>query len=133
MSGKVSARAKNAKSGHTQNRNQIPQTGNQISPVMQIVRGWLPDRKAAQTLAFLTDLPLSTCQKLLSGERSENREQLEVLLHLECGREILFCLMGEARPDWFGKYRKQLDVVDARKQLQENQRRIEALQAEVFG
>lgn len=133
MSGNVSTRAKNAKSSHPRIRNQIPQTGNQISPVMQIVRGWLPERKAAQTLAFLTDLPLSTCQKLLSGERAENREQLAVLLGLECGREILFAVMGDARPDWFVKYRKQLDVVDARKQLQESQRRIEALQAEVFG
>ena len=133
MAPKVAARAKTAKSGQTRIRNQIPQTGNQISPVMQIVKGWLPERKAAQTLAFLTDLPLSTCQKLLSGERAENREQLAILLGLECGREILFAVMGDARPDWFSRYRKQLDVIDARRALKETAQKVDAIQAEVFG
>lgn len=130
MSGNVSARAKSAKSGHSRIRNQNPQIRNQISPVMQKVRSLLPARKSAQHLAILTDWPLSTCQKLLCGERRENSEQLADLLRSDFGREVLFVVMGEASPDWFTKYRKQLDINEARRKLIENQRTIDALQME---
>lgn len=132
MSGKVSARVKTAKSGHSRIRNQNPQIRNQISPVMQKVKGLLPSQKAAQHLALLTDWPLSTCQKLLSGERHENAKQLIVLLQSDFGRDVLFVLMGVARPDWFSKYSKQLDVIDAHRQLRATRAAVEAIQAEVF-
>lgn len=133
MAGPVRADAKNPKSGHSRIGNQNTQNRNQISPVMQKVRSLLPQQKAAQHLAILTDWPLSTCQKLLCGERHENGEQLQTLLRSEFGRDVLFVVMGDERPEWFSKYRKQLDVGDAKRQLRETQRRIEALQEEVFG
>ena len=130
MSGNVSTRAKNGKSGDSRNGNQNPQKGNQISPVMQTVKGLLPDRKAAQYLAFLIDEPLGQCQKLLCGERHENEEILGKLLRSEFGRDVLFVVMGDARPDWFIKYRKQLDLNDARRKLIDTQRSLDALQQE---
>ncbi|MCF2522343.1 hypothetical protein [Bradyrhizobium sp. G127] len=132
MAGPVRAGLKKRKSGHSRIRNQNTQIRNQISPVMQKVRGLLPQQKAAQHLALLTDWPLSTCQKLLCGERRENAEQLTVLLRSDFGRDILFVLMGEARPDWFSKYSKQLDVIDANRALKEVEAKVETLRAEVF-
>jgi hypothetical protein len=95
---------------------------------MQKVRDLLPAHKSAHHLAILIDEPLGNCQKLLCGVRSENAAQLAKLLRSEFGREVLFALMGEARPDWFTRYRKQLDVNAARKQLAETQRAIETMQ-----
>jgi hypothetical protein len=98
---------------------------------MACVRGLLPQAKAAHHLAILIDEPLGNCQKLLSGHRTENAAQLAKLLRSELGRDVLFALMGEARPDWFTKYRKQLDVNAARKKLIEAQREIDGLQREL--
>lgn len=113
-------------------RNQNATAGNQISPVMLRVKSLLPPVKAAQHLAILIDEPLSNCQKLLAGFRSENSAVLTKLLRSPMGREVLFALMGDESPEWFSKYRKQLDVNAARRQLLESQRAIEALQAEAI-
>ncbi len=43
---------------------------------MQKMRGSLKHVKAAQELMFLTGQPLSICQKVLCGQRIENREML---------------------------------------------------------
>jgi hypothetical protein len=128
MTRKLSPDRDTAKSGHCPKRNQNAETRNPISPVMARVKALLPDVKAAQHLAILIDEPLSNCQKLLCGVRRENDEQLKKLLRSDLGREVLFALMGDARPDWFSKYAKQLDVNGARKKLQEMQREIEAMQ-----
>lgn len=132
MVGSVAARAKNPKSGHSRIRNQKPQIRNQISPVMQMVRDLLPQQKAAQHLAILTDWPLSNCQKLLCGERRENAEQLRDLLRSKFGKDVLFAVMGSERPEWFSKYQKQLDVIDAHRALKETEKRVEAIRAQVF-
>ncbi|MDN3278814.1 hypothetical protein QWJ07_31445 [Frankia sp. RB7] len=97
---------------------------------MRAVQGLLPAVKAAQHLHILTDVPVSTCEKLLSGQRGESAETLIALLQSDLGREVLFALMGEARPAWFTRYRKQLDVNAARRQLEESRRVIEQLQKE---
>jgi hypothetical protein len=130
MTGKVAKGRRQAKNANSRIRNQNPQIRNQISPVMQKMRDLLPAQKAAQNLALLIDEPLSTCQKLLCGERSENSAILTKLLQSIHGREVLFVLMGDERPDWFSKYRKQLDVNAARRQLRETERAIERLQQE---
>ena len=111
-------------------RNQIETGGNQISLVMLKVKSLLPPVKAAQHLAILIDEPISNCQKLLAGFRTQNSAVLSKLLRSHMGRDVLFALMGDATPDWFSKYRKQLDVNAARRQLEEAKRSIEALQAE---
>jgi len=123
--------AKVTKSRHSRIRESIPRKGNPISPVMQKLRGLLPAHKPARHLALLIDAPLPHCQKLLCGERRENSEILTALLRSAHGREVLFALMGEARPDWFARYSRQLDLNAARRQLEENRRAIEALQTEM--
>lgn len=110
---------------------QSKQTARQsISPVMQKVQDRLPRHKPAVHLNILTDIPVSTGEKLLSGQRGESAETLIALLRSSLGRDVLFALMGDATPEWFVRYRKQLDVNAARRQLAEAQRQIEALQAE---
>lgn len=128
MTSPVARARSNAKSAHFPNRNQEAQIRNRISPVMARVKALLPETKAAHHLSILIDEPLGNCQKLLSGHRSENAGQLAKLLRSALGRDVLFALMGEARPDWFSKYQKQLDVNAARRKLIEAQREIEAVQ-----
>ncbi|NPU69973.1 hypothetical protein HL667_33630 [Bradyrhizobium sp. 83012] len=128
MTSKVARDRSSAKSERFQIRNQTAQIRNRISPVMAKVRELLPQAKAAHHLSILIDEPLGNCQKLLSGHRSENSDVLAKLLRSAFGREVLFALMGDARPEWFSKYQKQLDVNAARKKLIETQREIEALQ-----
>lgn len=130
MSGKVAARAENAKSARFRIRNQKGEIRNQISPVMQIVKSLLPAQKAAQHLALLIDEPLGNCQKLLSGDRVENTRQLTALLQSDLGKDVLFALMDGARPGWFAKYAKQLEINEARRHVKESMRRIDALQDE---
>jgi len=103
-------------------RNQNCRIRNQISPVMQKVRELLPPHKSAYHLEILSDQPLSNCQKMLTGERAENLEMVTALLRSEMGREVLFALMGDAKPAWFVRYRKQLDVAQARKILRDLER-----------
>ncbi|MFT4115452.1 hypothetical protein [Bradyrhizobium sp.] len=97
---------------------------------MQAVQDKLPKAKPAQHLNILTDVPISTCEKLLAGQRGESAETLIAFLRSDLGRDVLFALMGDARPAWFVRYCKQLDVNAARRQLAESQRLIEQLQRE---
>ncbi|MCK1407633.1 hypothetical protein [Bradyrhizobium sp. 76] len=97
---------------------------------MATVQGLLPAVKAAQHLHIMTDVPVSTCEKLLSGQRGESSETLIAFLRSDLGRDVLFALMGDARPAWFTRYRKQLDVNAARRQLEQSMRAIEQLQRE---
>lgn len=53
--------------------------GNPISPVMQKVKVSLRTKKPARELHFLTDQPLSICQKLMSGHRAPNAAMYEAL------------------------------------------------------
>lgn len=130
MNASVDRAARRGKNADCRGRQSNAETRQPISPVMQKVQALLPANKAALHLNIATDLPLSTCEKLLCGQRRESAETLIALLRSEFGRDVLFALMGEARPAWFAKYRKQLDVNEARRQLAETQRLIEALQQE---
>lgn len=132
MTGKVSARAKTTKSGTPQKRGSIPPNRGSISPVMQKVKSLLPERKAAQHLAILLDWDVKRCEKLLSGERRENGDEKEQLLQSDFGRDVLFVIMGGARPEWFSKYQKQLDVIDAHRALKETAKKVDQIRAEVF-
>lgn len=132
MGRNVATPTRKAKSGHSRIRNQKPQIRNQISPVMQKVKSLLPQQKAAVQLHLLTDWPLGNCQKLLCGERHENAEQLATLLRSKFGKDVLFVVMGQAKPEWFSKYQKQLDVIDAHRQLKETAQKVDAIRAEVF-
>lgn len=67
------------KSGHCRMGNQKGTTDRQLATVMQNVQAALPPRKAVQELVFLTGQPLSTCQKLLAGNRLPNPESLVAL------------------------------------------------------
>lgn len=97
---------------------------------MERVKDLMPRVKPAEHLYIQADIPVSTGEKLLSGQRDESAETLIALLRSKIGRDVLFALMGDASPDWFVRYRKQLDVNAARRSLAEHQRLIERLQQE---
>lgn len=99
---------------------------------MQKVLGLLPRAKAPQHLNILTDVPLSTCQKMVCGVASENLELITALLRSDLGREVLFALMADARPAWFVKYQSQLAAVDAMQKAEAAMRAAKAATAEVF-
>lgn len=76
---KLEPRPRAAKSRHCPEGNQKVGQGTQISPVMRKVKSSLGDKKPAQKLAFLTDQPLSICQKLLAGNRLPNAAMYEAM------------------------------------------------------
>lgn len=117
MSKPVEVRRSAGKKTDCRIRQSKPRIRKSISPVMQKVKSLLPAAKAAATLHILTDQPFSTCEKMLCGARPENVEILTALLRSDMGRDVLFALMGDARPAWFTRYRKQLDVNAAKRQL----------------
>jgi len=72
-----------AKSAHCPEGNQKASGEAVSSPVMRRVRDALGDRKPAAKLHFLTDQPLSICQKTLSGNRLPNAAMYEALFGSE--------------------------------------------------
>lgn len=73
--------------------------GNPISPVMQKVKGSLSSKKPARELHYLTDQPLSICQKLLSGHRAPNAAMYEALFRDELIVDAILGLTeGAAHP-----------------------------------
>jgi hypothetical protein len=82
-------------------------------------------------LHCLTGVPLSTCQKLFCGEMTENAALQTKLLRSPLGRDVLMAMLEGCDEDWIVRYRRQLDINAARKQLIESQRAIEALQLEI--
>jgi len=99
MTSKLATARRGSKKPGFRIRNQNVRIRNQISPVMQAVKGLLPERKAAETLHFLLDEPLGNCQKLLSGARAENAAVLTRLLCLEefgIGRAVLLAIGEQA-------------------------------------
>lgn len=131
MSGKVAKSRRSAKKAHFRNRNQFRRIRNQISPLMQRVKDLLPKQKAAHYLHILTDVPLSTCQKMLAGNRPENLELVTALLQSDLGSAVLDHIHGETPPAWGAKRRKQLKIDEARRSLVDSRRKIDALQDEV--
>lgn len=95
MARKVAARSRAAKSRHCPEGNQKVVQTPWISPVMRKVRGSLGDKKPAQKLAFLTDQPLSICQKLLAGNRLPNAAMYEALFADELIIDTILGLIPE--------------------------------------
>lgn len=120
------------KTGHSRIRQRNSLIRKQISPVMAKVKEMLPQAKAAQHLAILIDEPLSTCQKLLCGERTENVAVLAKLLRSDMGVEVLSVVLDGTRAEWAARFRKHLAVKELTHKLAEQQRQVEQLQKEVF-
>jgi hypothetical protein len=120
MNARVAPSQVTSKHRASQIRNQNSRIGNPISPVMQKVKSLLPPGKAAQTLAFLIDEPLGSCQKLLCGERSENAEVLAKLLCTEAygiGEAVLL-VIGEGRKvRYIEVVRRRANVAALKKQI----------------
>lgn len=132
MTRKLRPQPRGAKSAKSQIRNQSSQIRNPSAAVMQKVKALVKPRNVAHELNYFTGVPVPSAQKMMSGDRPINLAVVVGLLRSEHGREVLFELMGDARPDWFVKYQGQLDINATRKQLLESQRLVEELQAKVL-
>lgn len=75
-----------------------PQSVN-ISPVMQRVRAALGERKSAARLHYLTDQPISICEKTLSGNRLPNAAMIEALFGCELIIPAILGLIPEDATD----------------------------------
>ncbi|MBR0855638.1 hypothetical protein [Bradyrhizobium liaoningense] len=123
MSRSMRKAAKCSKSARFPKGNQNFPEGKQISPVMQKVRSSLEGAKAAQQLQFLTEQPLSICQKTLSGHRDENRDMLYALggTHL-----IVPALLGliprDVQDPWARKLRKAAYKLYLEQEAERNER-----------
>lgn len=129
MGKSVQRGGKNAKSGHFQIRNQNCQIRNQISPVMEVMKNRLPKDKAAFELHYLTQAPVSTCQKLLSGHRAESYELFVTLLKTDHGWASLQATMGtdpSQWPEWYAELRDLADIAELKRDQVRMQRAIDS-------
>jgi hypothetical protein len=90
---------------------------------MQNVRGSLGTVKAAQELEFLTEQPLSICQKLLSGHRVENRDMLVALCQT---RLVIDTILGLIDPDTKDPTARAVRKLLKKYKLQQELQRLEA-------
>jgi hypothetical protein len=95
MTRKVYAARKAAKSRRCPEGNRNSQNGGLSSPIMRRLRASLGDKKAAPKLHFLTDQPLSICQKLLAGNRLPNAAMYEALFQDELIIDAILGLIPE--------------------------------------
>jgi hypothetical protein len=132
MTRKVAKPRAIAKQAPAENRNQKPGNRNPICPVMQKVKDLLKGTNAVWELHCLTAIPVGTVQKLLSGDRQPTTEHEHLMLRTWMGRELMMVILDGCTEDWIVRYRRQLDVNEARRQLIANQRAIDALQTEII-
>ncbi len=117
MSRKLTAARAAAKSGRFLNRNPNFPDGNPISPVMQKVKGSLRGEKPARTLALLTGQPLSTCQKLMSGHRTENPEMIAALFHTPLLTDVILAYTAGATDPVVRAVRKAVRLVKLEQEI----------------
>ncbi|MCG6203671.1 hypothetical protein LPW26_03395 [Rhodopseudomonas sp. HC1] len=102
-----------------------------ISAIMRELRKIFPSKTGLNIRRF-TKVSDRTAERWLSGESEPSASALVDLLRSEIGREVLFAAMGDARPEWFSKYAKQLDLNDTRRRAKELLRLAEQQQDEVL-
>jgi hypothetical protein len=90
---------------------------------MQNVRGSLTGTKPAFQLADLTDQPLSNCQKMLAGVRSENPEMIYALSNT---RLVIDTFLGLIDPETRDPTARAVRKLLKKFKLQQELQRLEA-------
>lgn len=99
MTGKVAKTTAKPKSACCPIRQEKKSAASGLAAVMRNVQAVLEAGTAAKTLQFLTDQPISTCEKLLSGHRLPNPETLAALCQSKLVIEtVLGLTAGSADP-----------------------------------
>jgi len=70
------------------------------------------------------------CRKVLAERAHLSTEGLAALLRTEDGAEVLEALMGDARPKWWRRFKRQMAFADVRRLQDEVRARLEALERE---
>lgn len=133
MTRKLSARRKPAKLARCRNRQQNCTTGNPISPVVDAVKAiWQadPDKKPAWELHILTGAGLSTCQKVLCGQRAENLEMFLALLRSPHGWDVLKAA-GIDQP-WFAELESLADIAQMKRDQLRMKRDLDRREAKLL-
>jgi hypothetical protein len=131
MNARVAGPRAVAKSEPSQNRNLKCRIRNLSVAVMQHLKEALKPKNVARELDYITEVPMPSVQKMMSGDRPVNLELIVGLLRSEYGREVLFILMDDANPEWFSKYQKLLDNNDLHRKMVEIERAIAAKNREL--
>lgn len=69
-----------------------------------------------------------TCREILAGRAKLSLEALAALLRTDDGLSVLEALMGDARPKWWRKFRRSVELADLRLQQEDTRKRLEALE-----
>lgn len=113
----------------------ISGSGLHLSRVISaFVRGRWP-RKTEAELRLRADIRERQAKALIGGDAAPSGETLASLITSDAGFALIAALMaalpeGE-RPEWWSRMQRQMALSDARRELEENRRRIERLEAEV--
>jgi hypothetical protein len=86
--------------------------------------------KADAELAARIGLSDRACRQILAERAGLTAEALAALLRTEDGAEVLEALMGDARPKWWRRFKRQMAFADVRRLQDEARARLEALERE---
>jgi hypothetical protein len=99
-----------------------------ISAVMRLARTLWPSKTALE-LASRTGASERMCRYWMSERFDISAEHLAELLRSDAGLAVLEALMGEARPDWWRGFKRQVSLAAARREAQAALRRVAELEA----
>jgi hypothetical protein len=98
-----------------------------IAAVIAAARALWPSKTALE-LAARTGACERTAKYWLARKCDLSAEHLAELLRSDAGLDVLEALMGEARPDWWRRFRRQVSLAAARRELDDARRRLERLE-----
>lgn len=98
-----------------------------ISSAMRLAKTLWPEKTAFFLAAYAGVDPRRAADWLL-GKSEPSAQALQTMLRGEHGFEFLAALMAEARPKWWRRFRRQVEISEVRAEHETTRRRLEALE-----
>jgi hypothetical protein len=86
--------------------------------------------KTGSELSSRLGLSDRACRQILAEKAGLTAEALAALLRTDDGYEFLATLMGDAKPKWWRRFKRQMAFADVRRLQDEARARLEALERE---
>jgi hypothetical protein len=100
-----------------------------LGTLLPLLRSLWPVKTDAQ-LASRIGLSDRWCREILAERAGLTAEALAALLRTEDGSEVLEALMGDAKPKWWRKFKRQMGFAEVRRLQDEARAKLEALERE---
>lgn len=97
--------------------------------IVRRLRSIWPDKTDAE-LAARIRLSDRACREILASRARLSVEQLGELLVSEDGAEVLEAVMGDAKPKWWRRFKRQMAFAEVRRLQDEARAKLEALERE---